>query len=140
MAADTMVPASDVVSRGRIFHYLEWGPVIVGAIGAAAISFVLYVWFGARLRRRVVVPYRGVSATTFFVIAAAYAALVQVVSYAAGGYLAGRLRTPSPELAESEQQLMQEFADGNLPRPRREVSPATSSSRRSQSLRRHPSC
>jgi hypothetical protein len=40
MAADTVVPASDVVSRGRIFHYLEWGPVIVGAIGAAAISFV----------------------------------------------------------------------------------------------------
>jgi len=56
MAADTVVPASDVVSRERIFHYLAWGPVIVGAIGAAAISFVLYT-FGSALGLAAVSPY-----------------------------------------------------------------------------------
>jgi hypothetical protein len=110
MAADnTVAPGIDIVSRAPSFRYLEWGPVILGAIGAAAISFILYT-FGSALGLAAAspYPYRGLSATTFFVIAGLYAGLAQVVSYAAGGYLAGRMRTPAPELVEGEQH----FRDG----------------------------
>jgi len=90
-------------------RYLEWGPVFAGAVGAAAISFVLFS-FGSALGLSALspYPYRGLSATTFFIVAALFAAMVQVVSYAAGGYLAGRMRTPWAGGTEGERQ----FRDG----------------------------
>jgi hypothetical protein len=91
----TVAPTSDVAVRPPHFHYLEWGPIIAGALGAAAISFVLFA-FGSAIGLSAVspYPYRGLNASTFFIVAALYAAMVQVVSYAAGGYLAGRMRMP----------------------------------------------
>jgi hypothetical protein len=90
-----IVAPSDVAVRPPHFRYLEWGPIIAGALGAAAISFVLFA-FGAALGLSSVspYPYRGLSASTFFIVAALYMAMVQVVSYSAGGYLAGRMRMP----------------------------------------------
>jgi hypothetical protein len=95
MPPDTVVAPSDVAVRPPHFRYLEWGPIIAGALGAAAISFVLFA-FGSAIGLSAVspYPYRGLSASTFFIVAALYAAMVQVVSYAAGGYLAGRMRMP----------------------------------------------
>jgi len=95
MPPDTIVAPSDVAVRPPHFRYLEWGPIIAGALGAAAISFVLFA-FGSAIGLSAVspYPYRGVGASTFFIVAALYAATVQVVSYAAGGYLAGRMRMP----------------------------------------------
>jgi hypothetical protein len=95
MPPTTVVAPGDVAVRAPHFRYLEWGPIIAGALGAAAISFVLFA-FGAALGLSSVspYPYRGLSASTFFIVAALYMAMVQVVSYAAGGYLAGRMRTP----------------------------------------------
>jgi hypothetical protein len=104
-----VVPATDVAVRAPRFQYLEWGAVIAGAIGAAAISFVLLT-FGSALGLSAIspYPYRGLSAPTFLVVATLYVALVQVCSYAAGGYLAGRMRTPWADGAESERH----FRDG----------------------------
>jgi hypothetical protein len=104
-----VVPAADVAVRAPRFQYLEWGPVIAGAIGAAAISFVLLT-FGSALGLSAIspYPYRGLSAPTFLVVATLYIALVQVCSYAAGGYLAGRMRTPWADGTESERH----FRDG----------------------------
>ena len=104
-----VVPATDVAVRPPRFQYLEWGPVIAGAIGAAAISFVLLT-FGSALGLSAIspYPYRGLSAPTFLVVATLYIALVQVCSYAAGGYLAGRMRSPWADGAESERH----FRDG----------------------------
>lgn len=98
-----------VAEVSRPLRYLEWGPILLGAVGAAAISFVLYT-FGSALGLLAVSPhpYRGLSGTTFFVLTALFAATVQVVSYAAGGYLAGRLRTPWLDGTEDEQN----FRDG----------------------------
>src|SRR6185437_10873062 len=108
-AMSDVVPATDVAVRPPRFQYLEWGPVIAGAIGAAAISFVLLT-FGSALGLSAVspYPYRGLSAPTFLVVATLYIALVQVCSYAAGGYLAGRMRSPWADGAESERH----FRDG----------------------------
>ena len=103
-------PGPDVASRAPRFKYLEWGPVIAGAIGAAAISLVLFT-FGSAIGLSVVSPWpeHGMSATTFMIIAALFAAIVQVGSFAAGGYLAGRMRTPWLSGVESERH----FRDGS---------------------------
>jgi hypothetical protein len=79
------------------FRYLEWGPVILGTLGASAISFVLLT-FGAALGLSAVspYPYAGLSAKAAAILSATYAALVVAASFAMGGYLAGRLRTAWP--------------------------------------------
>jgi hypothetical protein len=76
-------------------HYLEWGPLILGALGATAISLVLLT-FGAALGLSVVspYPYAGISAKGLAVLTGTYVALVTAASFGAGGYLAGRLRSP----------------------------------------------
>lgn len=112
MPADTtavVVPPPDVPVRAPTFRYLEWGPIIAGALGAAAISFVLLA-FGSALGLSAVspYPYRGLSASTFMIVAALYLAMVQVCSYAAGGYLAGRMRAPWLDGVEAERH----FRDG----------------------------
>lgn len=112
MTSTTVVtaPGADVAVRPPRFKYLEWGPVIAGAIGAAAISLVLFT-FGSAIGLSVVSPWpnHGMSATTFMVIAALFAAIVQVGSFAAGGYLAGRMRSPWLSGVESERH----FRDGS---------------------------
>jgi hypothetical protein len=89
--ASTTVLATDLPG-GR---YVEWGPIIIGTLGALAIMVVLMT-FGAALGLSVVSPqpYAGISAKGLAVLAGLYAALVHVASFGAGGYLAGRMRTP----------------------------------------------
>ncbi|TAJ95816.1 MAG: hypothetical protein EPO41_08375 [Reyranella sp.] len=91
------------------FRYLDWGPVILGALGAAAMSVVLLA-FGSALGLSVVspYPYAGITAKGAAVLAAVYLALVMVASFAAGGYIAGRMRSPWRTTDESESH----FRDG----------------------------
>jgi hypothetical protein len=91
------------------FRYLDWGPVILGALAAAAISVVLLA-FGSALGLSVVSPYRyaGISAKGAAVLAGVYLALVMVASFAAGGYVAGRMRSPWRTTDETESH----FRDG----------------------------
>jgi hypothetical protein len=102
-------PTAVIATEGPASGYLEWGPLILGAIGATAISVVLLT-FGAALGLSVVSPYpfAGISARGLAVLTGTYTALVLVASFAAGGYLAGRLRTPwaSADAVESH------FRDG----------------------------
>lgn len=94
--ADTLAPAVlQTAAPSMSFRYLEWGPIILGTLGASAISVVLLT-FGAALGLTVVSPYAyaGISAKGLAVLAATYAVLVHVGAFAAGGYLAGRMRTP----------------------------------------------
>lgn len=110
MATIVEVSEGDAVARPARFSYLEWGPVIAGALGAAAIALVFFT-FGSAIGLSVVspYPYAGLSVTTFLVLAALFTALVQVGSFAAGGYLAGRMRSPWLSGIESERQ----FRDGS---------------------------
>ncbi|GEP52852.1 hypothetical protein [Reyranella soli] len=92
----TTTPAATVVASdlpaGR---YVDWGPIILGTLGALAIMVVLMT-FGGALGLSIVSPqpYAGLSARALAVLAGLYAALVHVASFSAGGYLAGRMRTP----------------------------------------------
>ena len=113
MAITTAAPLTSATlvtdTPATSFRYLEWGPVILGTLGASAISVVLLT-FGAALGLTVVSPYAyaGISAKGLAVLAATYAVLVQVASFGAGGYLAGRMRTPWAGGDEVEQH----FRDG----------------------------
>lgn len=94
IATTTAVPAAIPVDNAPL-RYLDWGPVILGALGAAAMSIVLLA-FGSALGLSVVspYPYAGISAKGAAIAAAVYLALVMVASFASGGYIAGRMRTP----------------------------------------------
>lgn len=89
--------------------YLEWSPVIAGAAGAAALSFLLLT-FGASIGLTLSSPWPN-SGAPFWAIAAAvgwWAVMVQIGASFAGGYLAGRMRQRwhDSTLAESQ------FRDG----------------------------
>src|SRR5262245_29885971 len=88
---DSAVVATDLPA-GR---YVEWGPIILGTLGALAIMVVLMTFGGALgLSMTSAQPYAGLSAKGLAVLAGVYACLVHVASFATGGYLAGRMRTP----------------------------------------------
>src|ERR1700675_1363156 len=73
---------------------VAWGAIIAGAFGIASIGLML-VALGSGFGLASVSPWpnSGVSATTFGVMTAIWLIVVQWVSSALGGYLAGRLRT-----------------------------------------------
>jgi hypothetical protein len=73
--------------------YLEWGPVIGGAITATAVSFLLLT-FGSAVGLSATSPWpgHGISITIAAWAVLWWSILVQIGSFAAGGYLAGRMR------------------------------------------------
>jgi hypothetical protein len=89
--------------------YVEWGAVIAGAISAAAMSFLLLT-FGSAVGLSLTSPwpYAGVSGLTLTILATLFAIVVQVGSFAIGGYIAGRMRKRWHDAAPSESQ----FRDG----------------------------
>jgi hypothetical protein len=89
--------------------YVEWGAVIAGAISAAAMSFLLLT-FGSAVGLSLTSPWphAGVSGLTLTILATLFAIVVQVGSFAIGGYIAGRMRKRWHDAAESESQ----FRDG----------------------------
>jgi hypothetical protein len=88
--------------------YLEWGPVFAGAVGAGALSFLLLT-FGATVGLTLASPwpYEGVSASRVAIAVGIFAIMVQVATFAAGGYLAGRMRASWDATVEERQ-----FRDG----------------------------
>lgn len=74
--------------------YLEWGPIIGGAVGAASLSFLLLT-FGGAVGLSLTSPWPDTGARLWVVglAIAWWMVLVQIGSFAAGGYLAGRMRS-----------------------------------------------
>jgi hypothetical protein len=73
---------------------VSWGAVFAGAVGAAALSLVLFL-LGTGLGLAVVSPWAsdGISGTTAGVSTIVWVTVVQLLASLLGGYLAGRLRT-----------------------------------------------
>jgi hypothetical protein len=97
-----------VPTPGGPLSYIHWGPVIAGAITAAAAAFVLHS-FAAAIGLGVASTsptWRDASFPLWF-LSGIYLILVALVSYGAGGYLAGRVRS-SWKTGEDEI----EFRDG----------------------------
>lgn len=89
--------------------YVEWAPIFAGAVGAAAISFLL-LSFGSAIGLTAISPWpnAGLPIAVAGILAALWLLIVQVGSFAAGGYLAGRLRAPVGERITPERH----FRDG----------------------------
>lgn len=73
-------------------NYVEWGPILAGAIAASAISFVLLT-AGTAVGLSLISPLPGQSyGRTAAALAAFWAVFVPIFSLLIGGYLAGRMR------------------------------------------------
>jgi hypothetical protein len=75
-------------------NFVEWGPIIAGAVTAAALSFVLLT-FGSAIGLSATSPWpgSGVSAKTFSSLAVFWTMVQQIGAFMAGAYVAGRMRT-----------------------------------------------
>jgi hypothetical protein len=90
-------------------HYLSWGAIVAGAICAAAFSILLLA-FGSGIGLTAVSPSpnSSLSPVVLAITGGVWMALVQVVSYGVGGYVAGRVRNSwSPVVAHERR-----FRDG----------------------------
>jgi hypothetical protein len=92
----TAVPdarATAVVERTPV--PVQWGPVIAGAIGAAALALVLH-GFAAAIGLSVssTAPTWRDASVALVLLSGLYLVLAAILSYGFGGYLAGRLRSP----------------------------------------------
>jgi hypothetical protein len=72
----------------------SWSAIIAGAVVATAVSVVLFA-LGSGLGFAIISPWddQGVAITTFAATTAIWLIVIQWLSAAAGGYIAGRLRT-----------------------------------------------
>src|SRR4029450_2962261 len=83
-----------VIPMTGVTPHIHWGPVIAGAIAAAAVSFVLLT-FGTALGLALASPsptWRDAS-VWLWLTTGLFLVLTALASFALGGYLAGRLRT-----------------------------------------------
>lgn len=88
-------------------NYVEWGPILAGAVAASAISFVLFA-AGSAIGLSLLSPYPGRSYGAWAAtLAAFWAIFVPILSLLIGGYIAGRMRAAWSSSAEEVQ-----FRDG----------------------------
>ena len=88
--------------------YVEWAPIIAGAVLALSLSFVLLT-FGSAIGMAVVTPWSTSPLATSVIWGGAFwLLLVQLWSFALGGYIAGRMRHRWPGASETEV----DFRDG----------------------------
>lgn len=101
--------APPVHIAGTAMPVIDWRAVVAGALGASAL-FGLFLAFGSALGLSMTSarPYAGLSATTIAIVLALWFAAVHIASFAAGGYLAVRLRTRADQGTPAER----EFRDG----------------------------
>lgn len=91
-------------------HYLQWTPVIAGALGAAALSFILLT-FGAAVGLGVssASPTWRDASVALAILSGVYLILQAIVSFGFGGYITGRIQRPfhasRPEEVESRDGL-----------------------------------
>ena len=81
---------------------LEWSPIILGALAAAAVSSILVTFGGAvGLGVSSASPTWRDASVALWLLSGIFLVLTALVSFASGGYLAGRTRSPSaPATAE----------------------------------------
>ena len=89
----TMLENQPAATRFESVNYLHWGPIIAGAISAAALAFVLHS-FGAAIGLAVssTAPTWRDASIALWVLSGLYLILVALAAYGLGGYIAGRTR------------------------------------------------
>jgi hypothetical protein len=91
-ATSTTVGGGTSSSGGNNLHYVDWHAIVAGAVVASAIG-VVFAGFGAALGLTALSPQPGEGSGTLSLILTGLWALITIlVSYGAGGYIAGRMR------------------------------------------------
>lgn len=103
-----------VVAQQPSQSAISWSAIFAGGVAAFAIASIL-VALGAGFGLSSVSPYQGagVSVTTFAISTAVWLIIVQWLSSALGGYLAGRLRTRWVNI-HSDEMMFRDTAHGLL--------------------------
>jgi hypothetical protein len=93
MSLETAVPAPREESAPK---HIQWSPIVLGALAATALSFIL-VTFGATVGLGVTsaAPTWRDTSAALWILSGIYLILQAVLSFAFGGYIAGRVRTSS---------------------------------------------
>jgi hypothetical protein len=113
------MPGADVVvapvTVNKPAHsYMQWGPIIGGAVLATTISTIMTIFGSAIGLSMVSANFERTSSAAVFAIAGALWALwVTVSSCAAGGYVAGRMRQPAED-SNSEERKVRDATHGLL--------------------------
>jgi hypothetical protein len=94
---------ASVAERAASVAYIDWPPILAGAIVAIAISTVMTT-FGAAIGLSATSPISGstMSRTAWIVATAIWVLWIAVSSFVAGGYLAGRMRRRIHDASEHE--------------------------------------
>jgi hypothetical protein len=83
----------DTVPETAVVSYIQWGPIIAGAIAAAALALVLHIFAGGLgLAVSSTAPTWRDASFALILLSGLYLLLAALASYALGGYIAGRLR------------------------------------------------
>ena len=104
---------TDMIERAAVpsvnVPYVQWAPVIAGAVAAAALALVLHTFAGAiGLAVSSTAPTWRDASIALWVLSGLYLVLVALAAYGLGGYLAGRARMTT-SLADPDEI---EFRDG----------------------------
>jgi len=104
VATTTVISKPALEPTARETSYVEWGPILAGAIAASALSFLLLT-FGSAIGLSLTSPWPSSGARLWVVALAVgwWAVAVQIASFAAGGYLAGRMRSRWAESSEESE-------------------------------------
>ncbi len=86
------------------FTAVDWGAILAGVAVATAITFVLAA-FGSGIGLSLASPYEGASPFTHALALALWVLWVTVASYAAGGYVCGRLRARNVGMPREEAEV-----------------------------------
>ena len=108
MSMTEVGPIGTSPSQART-SFVEWGPVLAGAVLAAALSFVLLT-FGTAIGLSATSPWpgSGISAKVLASLAVFWVMAQQIGAFMVGGYVAGRMRARWHEANQDEV----EFRDG----------------------------
>jgi hypothetical protein len=102
----TDVVVAPVTVNKQTHSYVQWGPIIGGAVIATAISTIMTVFGSAIGLSMVSADYeRSSSATALAIAGALWALWVTVSCCMAGGYLAGRMRQPTFDSTKDERKV-----------------------------------
>src|ERR1044072_1475778 len=83
-----------VPETGACVFSIQWGPIVGGALAAAALSLVLHTFAGAiGLAVSSTAPTWRDASLALWVLSGLYLILVALASYGLGGYIAGRARS-----------------------------------------------
>jgi hypothetical protein len=105
----TIVEPVAVITDEEQTPYVQWGPAIAGALTATALAFVLHTFAAAiGLAVSSSAPTWRDSSFMLQLLSGLYLIFAAILAFGAGGYLAGRLRTP---ISANDDEI--EFRDGS---------------------------